>query len=158
MANMAVIKGVTLKGVKNFTGHEGYGIEATIYLDGKKAGRYFDSADGGEPDIDFQSAELEKEAQKRAAAFFAQYPHKYTGLDTFLCILSDFIGTEKEYKKHAKKGHEIMIVQNGLIDSDVVSQKIFTAPKNISAERINKCKEQIINACVYTSLDDFIIA
>ena len=39
-----------VKGVKSFTGHEGYGFNATLYRKGKKVARVDDMASGGEMD------------------------------------------------------------------------------------------------------------
>ena len=44
---MAKIFGIQLKNVKQFTGWEGYGVNASVYLDGKRIGTFNDRADGG---------------------------------------------------------------------------------------------------------------
>jgi len=43
---------ITLKNVKTFIGREGYGLNATIYVDGIKTAFIMDDASGGEPDYD----------------------------------------------------------------------------------------------------------
>ena len=40
------INGVSIAGVKTFMGQDGYGLSCTVYLNGKKAGVYTDTADG----------------------------------------------------------------------------------------------------------------
>ena len=61
---MATIKGFELKNVKQFTGREGYGCTATMYLNGKKIGTYADYGDGGCEDVRYISNEAERNMMK----------------------------------------------------------------------------------------------
>ncbi len=73
---MASIKGITLKKVKTFTGREGEGATADIYMDGKKIGSYADYADGGfYPDI-----RIDEVYQDDFDARVRQYYTEYTPL------------------------------------------------------------------------------
>ncbi|GEM_PF-2820841 len=45
----------TLKGVKTFLGREGYGVNATLYYEGKKVAFLLDSGNGGELSVDWES-------------------------------------------------------------------------------------------------------
>jgi len=155
---MASIKGVEFRGVKSFSGLDGYGMEASIYLDGKKAGHYFDEGCGGEAHIDIENVTFEKALNARAEAFFKEYPDKFKSLKLFFCILSEFTDTEKTYRKYTKKGYKILVAQNCLIESDVSSSVVFSTSKNLSDADMNKLSAKIPNAHIYKSLDDFIIA
>lgn len=48
-----------VRGVKVFTGREGYGYNATIYKDGKKVADAFDDASGGPSQINFSDEKEE---------------------------------------------------------------------------------------------------
>jgi hypothetical protein len=48
---------ITLKNAKTFIGREGYGLNATIYVDGIKTAFIMDDAGGGEPDYDIFNQE-----------------------------------------------------------------------------------------------------
>ena|GEM_PF-2950193 len=160
---MASIKGISLRGIKNFTGTDGYGIEASIYLDGKRVGRLFDGAFGGEADIDFTDSAVEKEVQKRVDSFFAEHPYEFAGMDSFLYILSDLAEVEKVYKREAKKGREILVTKCLFDYSTAVSGCLSFAKEHPLVQDGNAllkhCSERLglDKMMVYYSLDGFVI-
>jgi hypothetical protein len=105
---MAKIAGIELKAVKQFVGHDGYGFEATVYMDGKRIGHAFDGAYGGEIELRIDRP-FDEEYTKRAAAYFAKNPTVYaenvyaqrTWLLEELLRLKEI---EKVFKKNIKKG------------------------------------------------------
>jgi len=114
---MASIKGVTLKGVVRFKGHEGEPCsEGKIYLNGKKVGCYKDSYMMGPRDIDFDSKEDEAEVESVCREYYAERPgerwfeDKEPDIDEFLCKLYALVDNEKFFKKCIKQGFPILAV------------------------------------------------
>jgi len=61
---------LTLKKIKTFIGHEGYGLNADLYLDGVKVAFVLDDANGGEVDHQF----IDKASEDRVWAFIKSIP------------------------------------------------------------------------------------
>lgn len=74
---MASIKGFQMKNVKNTLGREGYGCIATMYLNGKKIGTYADYGDGGCEDVEYVSAEAEKEMMKLVIEYAKEHNNEF---------------------------------------------------------------------------------
>ena len=106
---MATIKGLTLKSIKNFKGHEGEPcIQGDIYLNGTKVGYYSDDFNMGPPNIDLDNHQTEKEVLEICKEYFAQYPterwcygteyaDKKIEIDEIFSSLIKLIDYEKEY-------------------------------------------------------------
>ena len=132
---MAKINGIELKAIKTFSGMEGIGFSANIYVDGKKVGYVSDAAYGGCYDYDYDSQEGHTAVKEK----IKQYYEKYPAVDTLKvyetpvdkidmgnlpreayqdmlepedCFFSDLLNLalrEKDYKKNAKKGYTVMV-------------------------------------------------
>ena len=61
---------LTLKKIKTFIGHEGYGLNADLYLDDVKVAFVLDDANGGEVDYQF----TDKASEERVWAFVKSTP------------------------------------------------------------------------------------
>lgn len=57
---MASIMGFQMKNVKNIEGREGYGCSGTMYVNGKKVGKYVDYGDGAPESIEYVSDDARK--------------------------------------------------------------------------------------------------
>jgi len=82
---MAIIKGITIKGLKTFMGQEGQGFSGNIYLDGKKIGTVTDAAYGGCYDYYFDKGK-EKEVEefkKRTRKYFEDNPLLFSQVDNY---------------------------------------------------------------------------
>lgn len=71
---MASIKGIEIKGVKGYQGHEGYCQQGNIYMDGKKIGFYSEDGWGGPPTLDVNSKELKQELKQRMSLYYQEHP------------------------------------------------------------------------------------
>lgn len=91
---------ITLKNVKTFIGREGYGFNATLYVDGIKTAFAFDDASGGGTDYDVFDKVKFQEVNDYAKSLPKE--PKY-GLDMCLDFLVDDIINEMEKQKALKK-------------------------------------------------------
>ena len=121
---MASIFGFSLKKIKTFRGHDGDGLNADIYYEGKLVAYFVDLADGGEPDIDFLPAAkpLIPQMENNVKKFGVKYSERYWkdmpewGFERILAIIVEdilnLIDLEKAYKSAMKKngGKEVMFV------------------------------------------------
>ena len=114
---MAEVKGLTLKKVTKFKGHEGEPCrQGDIYLDGAKIGYYSDDFMMGPCTIDFVSREMEDTVKKLCAEFYAEYPNErwFTehepDLDEFMQKVISYMDYEAEYKRYVKRGFPIFAV------------------------------------------------
>ena len=135
---MAKIFGIQLKNVKQFTGWEGYGVNASVYLDGKRIGTFNDRADGGPLDLDCDTKEAEEALLARMREYFKANPevdslelwqnrkkykdgnYPYTSYEkkedeelmvgVFFGKLQKMLDLEKLYKQYAKKYNGFAIV------------------------------------------------
>ena len=133
---MAKLNGVEMKTFKNFRGHEGEPLaQATIYIDGKKAGFWSqDSWGGGDQ---YEDRAMEATIGERAKAFQKGCPKDYMfydvmdSADCFMGTLLHLCDCEKAYKTFAKKGYPYMVaVDNG-------EQAYYTAFKiPVTAEKV----------------------
>ena len=108
---MAQLDLITIKGVKYFRGSEGYGYNASIYIDGKKAGLAINHGDGGATLFEFASRELRERfmaaAKKWAVARGKENATEPEGLlvEAKLQELED----QKHKEFYAKKGMPITV-------------------------------------------------
>jgi hypothetical protein len=70
---MARVNGISLKNIKTFTGQEGIGFSASVYLDGKRVGTVIDSAFGGEYDYDI-TFDAQKKISERIEEYRTAHP------------------------------------------------------------------------------------
>jgi hypothetical protein len=106
---MAKIKELELKAVHYFNGHDGYGVSANLYMDGKKIGEMLDDGWGGGIQIHIASVEKQKEFSERVQSYFAEQPDEFETDDIFLNYLLDLWNLQKEFKKMQKKGFPILL-------------------------------------------------
>lgn len=132
---MAKINGIELKAIKTFTGTEGTGFSANIYVDGKKAGHVSDAAYGGCYNYDYDDTEHHNIVKEKIKEHYEKYPEidtlkiYETPIDTIDmnnlprqayqdmfepddCFFSDLLNLalrEKDYKKNVKKGYTVMV-------------------------------------------------
>jgi len=100
---MAKIKGIEIKAMTKFKGHEGETLtQGNIYMDGKKIGWYSEDSWGGCMNIDIEK-EYAKEFNKRAKKHA-------DGEEYFLYDLINLKLVEDEFKKIIKKGYKALIV------------------------------------------------
>lgn len=104
---MAKINGVQLKCIKEWTGTDGYGLDATIYLDNKEVGIIHDGADGSEVVIVFEEDGTESEIKKRADRYFGEETGRIHDLLEEVLTLQK---REKMYKALIKRGYQHMAV------------------------------------------------
>lgn len=127
---MAKIKGVELKALKNYGGHDGepcfYG---NIYVDGTMVGTWRQDSWGGPDDFNFKSKEARESFFKKVEEYFTEHPYEvYYDLtmeqfvngikpriipygemfepeSSFMAVLLNLALDEKQYKKFAKDGY-----------------------------------------------------
>ena len=112
---MAKINGVQLKALKTFRGHEGEQVaQASVYIDGKKAGFWPQDSWGGPDNYSDCLATIEE----RAKEFGNGCPSSYGEPDIFMWHLLMLTLDEKEFKKYRKEGFQtILIVEDGFHQS-----------------------------------------
>lgn len=122
---MASIKGIEMKKIKNFKGHEGEPLsQGYIYLDGKEVGYYSEDFRGGPETINIKENDV-KEIAKRAKKYFEENKEekikRYKDFDFFKLIdgasdlsllefivfdILELLDYQKQYKKAKKKGYD----------------------------------------------------
>lgn len=127
---MAKIYGVQVKGIKEWEAMEGTGIDANIYIDNKKVGRYYDAGNGGMPDVIIDNPEHSKVLTERVKQYFIDHPVDRTGLTpeklggksfeerydfmmddvAFIEEVISMTQNEKFFKKSQKQGYSILVV------------------------------------------------
>ena len=129
---MASIAGIQVKGVKTYSGMEGFAEQGNLYMDGKKIGFWSQDADGGDDRYEFDKPESEQLFYNRIKDYFRKNPpidesRLYsvnaedvdmghlpqadvnkddiaTNPDCFMYNLSNLIDVEKTWKKAVKTG------------------------------------------------------
>ena len=164
---MAKIKGIEIKGLREFKGRDWEGAQGNIYIDGVKAGWYNDAGNGGMVDIDLYlptdkdgNARAMREARlnKAVEEYFKEHPLEgdYADLkpdaelffSKLLCLMDD----EKEYKKTAKKGYPCVVFYKEKENSPY--ERILGIPEGYKVEDALK-KYNITKYRMYRSLDEF---
>lgn len=99
---MAQIRGIEIKGLKQFKGHEGETLlQGNIYFKGKKVGYYSDDFRGGMPIV-----EIDTKVQHEMFQLSKGYEDKYTNsLDNLIYELISLTNLEKEFKGKVKQGY-----------------------------------------------------
>ena len=115
---MASVKGITLKGIKSFKGSHGHGMEASVWIDGKRLGRYYYPADGGDSTLTLTTPPIEEKFVERMSEFFDKYPSKLAGVDMFINVIMTMINLQKIYKDKLKLGYDALVAENILADID----------------------------------------
>ncbi len=160
---MASIKGITLKRVQHFRGTDGSGVNADIYMDGKKIGDAHDGGYGGGLDVDINH-EYSAKFKKRVETYYKEHPSSCTGNEWFMEELIALHDYEKDYKRNARKGYPIMVdmkfhARLATLD-DILSMlkndKVIFCVDEKTLE-VNLKKHEPVVYTVYRSLDDFII-
>ena len=131
---MAKIYGIELKNIKTGEGMEGMSLIGSLYLDGKRVGKYKDYGDGA---YGTYEGDREKEVNERIAQYFRENPQEdfmklyamdvtpedyvkmkkdgtmpYTqepSLDIFIDDLFNLSNTEKGWKKAQKQGYPCFV-------------------------------------------------
>lgn len=107
---MASIKGVTLKSVKQFEGHEGEILyEGNIYVDNKKVGSFEDGDWGGPPTIEFDTPEKKALFEVRMREYYNENPSNYEEEEFFIDEILQLVKLEGIFKKNSKKGIPIVV-------------------------------------------------
>lgn len=150
---------VTLKNVKSFRGREGHGLNADVYVNGKKCCFIMDDANGGEYRYEVYDKELFKDFEAYAKAQ-PQYPMEFDGqpylkegkpvmmdvtIDQLIDAEFDRMEREKETKKLAKKydNHVIWGVPNAASYTQVkFPHPLSKYPKDKLQEAIDKYKNK----------------
>ncbi len=72
-----------VKGIKTFRGHDGTGLNAMLYFDGKKTCEIFDSAHGGEWEMNWFGTTRDERNKIKAEveAYVATLPTKFTSIN-----------------------------------------------------------------------------
>ena len=156
---MASMKGIEVKALKEFRGHEGEPLwQGNIYMDGKKVGYYSDDAHGGMAIVDIYPREYREEFEKRTKDYtekctFNGVTLELKGEEHFMSALVDLLLTEKRYKTGAKKGKDVLM---DFIDKNYGMVESYLA---IPAHMLGAAKEKYKDkdTKVYTSLDDFVL-
>lgn len=123
---MAKIKGVKVVEKETWTGRDGYGLLADVFVDNKKVGTYRDDGDGSMPYLD-TDASATKIIKERAEKYFDEFPPDLTGANItnkedpkkkyhFMFDENAFIEeilalneNEKLAKKEYKKGYNVIV-------------------------------------------------
>lgn len=164
---MAKIKGIELKNVKDFRGHEGEDlVQGDVYYKGKKVGFYSQDAWGGMDNFNLDY-NLDKTLRKEitditdsyiGGVLFKKiddlYNEKYKvnfhyeqkGYEYLFMDLLQLLEHEKWYKKFSKKWNQntIYIVYKDLFTTTICGGELKDAFKNMTNFK-------------YTSLNDFVI-
>lgn len=155
---MAKIKGWELKNIRTWEGREGEGAQGDIYYKGKRVGWYNDSADGGPVDINLHIDELQEQLDADVKAYFTVHPDPLCvqydiepDADIFFAELLSLIEKEKTYKKNAKKGFPVTVVEEEAGGwSSIGIKSVAVLDKAI--QQCNLSKDKLT---VYTCLEDF---
>ena len=153
---MASINGVTIKSLKRFRDHEGFGIyQGNVYYKGKKLGFWSEDSWGGEDLFDFDSSILDDEVErlKKSDWVVPEY-RSLVNDELLLSAIVELIDIEKFYKKCAKNGCTAVVANVG--GSNVEAYATVGTKSGIekSAE-YRKFKSEHESARIFTSLDDF---
>lgn len=112
---MAKIMGLELKAVKTFLGSDGYGLNANLYLNGKKVAFVLDEGNGGELNISFTDNTKRDEVFAIAQKYYEKYPkfmlsdNNWAKLNELIEELYALYETEKYFKKQSKKGYSAVV-------------------------------------------------
>jgi len=153
---MAQIKGLTIKNITNFKGHEGESCrQGNIYLNGKKVGYYSDSFMMGEATIAFDSKEHRARAEKICVEYYTENPQERwfpdiePDIEELIQKLFELIDREKSYKRNLKKGFSVLATYKQGYSTMIVSAASLPAAYKWLKEK------GVTNEKIYQSLNDF---
>jgi glutaredoxin-related protein len=99
---MAQIRGIAIKGLKEFKGHEGETLlQGDIYFKGKKVGYYSDDFRGGMAVVDID-VKVQHEMYQLSEGYETKYTNRLENLIYEVVMLTDL---EKTFTKAVKKGY-----------------------------------------------------
>lgn len=169
---MAKIMGLELKGVKTFMGMEGYGLNANLYLNGKKVAFVLDEGNGGELSISFTDNTKRDEVFAIAQKYYEKYPkfmlsdNNWAKLNELIEELYALYETEKYFKKQSKKGYSAVVEVHYIKRMDDFFKNYDPKKKDCMlafAKWDDNAKEQLLKKYqpaeykVYQKLEDFVI-
>jgi hypothetical protein len=162
---MAKLKGVELKKIVSFKGHEGEPLcQGDLYLDGKKIGFYSDGDWGGTSLIQCSPQDYAK-LEELGAEFKLTF---INGAEMLLSNLRDLIEDEKMFKNAVKQGFMgLAVVKNHSPKGYIMVDDYYRLPSGytpqqhivglISHRKTKQNKETSeSDITLYTSLADFI--
>ena len=156
------INGITIKGLKKSSGHEGGYCQGTVYLDGKKLGFWSQDAWGG-PDS-YDSTEMYEKLAERAKSYQSGFPDSYKfkdvldSPDVLLGELVQFMDEEKTYKKYAKQGYPVMLL---VATNYSCAMQFFRQPQTdavyaqCAAKLAERFKGKPYQTAVFTDISEF---
>lgn len=166
---MASIKGLMIKGLKTFRGHEGEPLnQGNIYLNSKKIGFYSDGDWGGPATVDYDTKEFSGEVQAIVKQYFKENPSEYAFANTDEYLFNDLVELmldEKEFKQAIKKGYAMTFNASAKYEEGKPLPKdmAYRIPANLATpEEMSKLRSELEGKGYnkfkeYRSLDDFII-
>jgi hypothetical protein len=99
---MAQIRGIAIKGLKEFKGHEGETLlQGDIYFKGKKVGYYSDDFRGGTTVVDID-VKVQHEMYQLSEGYETDYVNRLDNLIYEIVMLADL---ERTFTKAVKKGY-----------------------------------------------------
>lgn len=166
---MAKIKGLEIKGLKNYRGHEGEPLhQGNIYLNGKKVGFYSEGDWGGPATVDYDTKEAKDEIKVIVDLYFKENPPEYDFANTDEYFFRDLVSLlldEKDFKAAIKRGYAMLFVADAKYEAGkpLLIPQVYSIPEHLTtpdemdkfrgellAKGYNKFKE-------YNTLADFII-
>lgn len=165
---MAEIKGISLKSVKSFRGHEGEPLlQGNLYYKGKKIGFFSQDSWGGPDQIMFDDRSKEKELKPLYNQFVIDHPEydwDFTDdkQDCFYAALIDLTDLEAQYKKYKKQNFTRMAI----FEDDMLAkkQRPFKMPEIVAYIDNDAVEQKVLkehNAYdkyrIFKSLDDFVL-
>lgn len=170
---MASIYGVELKSIKTWEGTEGMGLQANVYIDKKLAGQVTDDAWGGGFRYDFDTAELDKRAEKYRKNVWSKNPEnaQYLSLykngaefeDQFIDEIFNLREAEKAFKKAQKTKwtHLVryQVGKNGVTREITCLAAVSDANLQKDLAKQHKCADsEILIEHRYKNAAEFVIA
>jgi len=166
---MAQIRGIAIKGLKEFKGHEGEPLlQGNIYFQGKKVGYYSDDFRGGMAVVD-----IDTKVQHEMFKLSKGYEHPYVNsLDNLIYEVVALASLEKEFTSKVKKGYlGIAEVKGGTSENGNIfyPDRILSLPiswkcwnvEDIMVQikkflEVNKIVHDPKGITLFTSISDFI--
>jgi hypothetical protein len=165
---MVKINDIELKNIKGTRGHEGEGVTANIYMDGKKIGTLENWGDGGNTNIHIEKPFVE-EFDKRHEAYVKKFmDDKEADDELFFNEMLELIRIEKRYKDAQKKANGAPLSLIAIYELEKVkglgswfeltatattangNERNYIERMKIKDSKIDKCK-------IFLSLKEFII-
>jgi|GEM_PF-4794825 len=158
---MAKIKGIQLKAVNYFRGHDGYGVSANLYLDNKKIGEILDDGWGGGFQIHIEQKEKEEILKERVKRYFDENPSEFPEVEIFLDDLLNLSNLEKDWKKMVKDGLPILVDMHfrkiGTVPVGATKKPVCMGVNNEATLQKVLLEYKPVDHRVYRSEKDFII-